>query len=159
MREQAELFSDRVHRALGAPPRPNAHGVYTEPDELLELAIVETRGAKSTRGPRQVRTRVAYVELLDLRDGTGWIGAHGYSLPLGGRSGPLSRSFGWNRDQAMARGATREACLEVCRAALARDVADYESRHRRTALTRRVARWIAAGCPTESPTTEELHHG
>lgn len=157
--EQPELFPDRVHRALGCRPRPNEHGVYTEPDELLELAIIETRGAKSSRGPRQVRTQVAYVELLDLRDGTGWIGAFGYSLPNGGRSGPLTRSFGWDRNLSMAKGATRAECLDDCRAKLAAEIADYVARHKATALTRRVARWIAAGCPTDSPTTEELPNG
>jgi hypothetical protein len=136
--EQPELFSDLVHRALGAPPRPNAHGVYMEPDETLEL--LAPRKLYTQSGRVTVPMAISRIELLYLPC-SGWIGAYSYRLSQGAMSGPLVKH------RPMASGDTRQACLDDARAKLARAVAAYCAHHGKpTTETRRVLRWLAAGC-------------
>lgn len=138
--EQPELFSDLVHRALGAPPRPNPYGVYEEADETLQLVVTRTIGVRSSLGPRAVPHVLAQIELLYLPC-SGWIGAYSYSLSHGCVSGPLVKH------RPAASGDTRQACLDDARAKLARAVATYcAHRGKPTTETRQVMRWLAAGC-------------
>jgi hypothetical protein len=136
--EQPELFSDLVHRALGAPPRPNPYGVYEEADETLEL--LAPRKLHTQRGRVTVSMAIARISLLYLPC-SGWIGAYSYCLSQGGVTGPLVKH------RPMASGDTRQACLDDARAKLARAVAAYCAHHGKpTTETRRVLRWLAAGC-------------
>lgn len=136
-----ELFGEREYRALGTPPRPNAHGVYLDPDETHQCTTPRTNGRRLGYLSDSYDDVLAEIELLEL-PGRFWIGAFGYSFANGGRSGPLTCSFGWKRDQSMARGATRAECLAQCREKLAREVADYVAHHGATKDTRKVARWL-----------------
>ncbi|GEM_PF-2893153 len=74
--DQLDLFTEREHRALGAPPAPNRHGVF-EPDETLTLA-----------SPGRFAMPMAEIELLHV-PAFGWIFATSYHLGDCGSSSPL----------------------------------------------------------------------
>lgn len=74
--DQLDLFTEREHRALGAPPAPNRHGVF-EPDETLTLP-----------GGRGFAMPLAEVELLHV-PAFGWIYSTSYHLGDCGASSPL----------------------------------------------------------------------
>jgi hypothetical protein len=128
---QAELFSDLVHRQLGAPPRANEHGVFEEADEVLSLFDTAKR---SNPWP------MAEIELIQV-PGKGWIGAYAFFFSMGVRSGPL------NLERPMAKAETRLDCLGQCCIKLADWIKDYERHHgKATKQTRRALAWIAKGC-------------
>lgn len=149
--DQPELFSDLVHRQLGAPPRCNEYGVYEEPDEIL--AITTKRALICTSGRERRDVAIAEIELLHL-PGKGWIGSYAYSFSQGGVCGPLSR------DRPMAKGDTRAACLQAAAAKLGRAIEDYVSRRPKPPQdARRALRWLASGCaPTAAAPAPARRH-
>lgn len=74
--DQLDLFTEREHRALGAPPVPNRHGVF-EPDETLTLA-----------SPGRYGMATAEIDLVHV-PAFGWIFATSYHLGDCGASSPL----------------------------------------------------------------------
>lgn len=134
-----ELFGQAELRALGTPPRPNAHGVY-EPDETLQCTTPRSNGRRLGYQADTYDEVLAEIELVELPQF--WVGAFGYSFANGGHTGPLTCSFGWKRNESMARGATRAECLAQCRERLAREVADYVAYHGASKDTRKVAHWL-----------------
>jgi len=97
--DQLQLFTEREHRSLGAPPAPNAHGVYLEPDETLTLPS----GRPGGRG--QHAMPLAEIDLLHV-PAFGWIYSTSYHLGDTGRMSPLMltrMARGDSRDDALAR--------------------------------------------------------
>lgn len=74
--DQLDLFTEREHRALGAPPVPNRHGVF-EPDETLTLA-----------SPGRYGMATAEIDLVHV-PAFGWIFSTSYYLGDCGASSPL----------------------------------------------------------------------
>lgn len=78
--DQLDLFTERECRALGAPPRPNSHGVY-EPDETLELVDAK-------------RGQVVCIDLVHVPT-HGWLYAYHYSLEQCGAG--FAPSLKWSK--------------------------------------------------------------
>lgn len=126
--DQLQLFTEREHRSLGAPPAPNAHGVYLEPDETLTLPSGRTGG----RG--QYAMPLAEIELLHV-PAFGWIYSTAYHLGDCGQSGPLSLARA-------ARGDSRHDALQRAVDELARRMDGYLRQHSDSATRKRQARAV-----------------
>ncbi|MEJ2790128.1 MULTISPECIES: hypothetical protein [unclassified Pseudoxanthomonas] len=136
---QAELFTECEYRALGAPPRPNEHGVF-EPDEVL--ACSATRKQYDVGGAVMRRIPVAEIRLVHIPEG-GWLFAYSYSLSECGSG--FAPSLKW-RDTLRP---TREEAIDAARASMAKSLAG-QGDSSKCKVGRVVTAWLASGC-TQAP--------
>lgn len=106
--DQLDLFTEREHRSLGAPPVPNEHGVF-DADETLTL-----------RG-RNRYLEMARIELVHIPS-FGWIFATAYHLTNGG--GGYRPALKWAK-----RGDSRDHALTLAKMELANNMDSFLQRH------------------------------
>lgn len=136
--DQGDLFGELAYRALGTPPRPNAHGVI-QPDETLAVYRNVLRYGEG--GKSYPRMAIAHIDLVHM-PGAGWLFAWSFSLSQCGRG--FAPSMKW-RDTLRP---TRQEAIDAARAAMAKALADH-GKQARCKLGRIVSAWLAAGCPQE----------
>lgn len=121
--DQLQLFTEREHRSLGAPPVPNENGVYLEPDETLEL-----------QGPHRFLP-MARIELVNLPV-FGWIYATSYTLSDQGAG--YRPALKWAK-----RGDSRGDALAKAKCELLDSMLAYLDRHSDSASAKRQAMTVA----------------
>lgn len=123
--DQLDLFTEREHRSLGAPPVPNACGVF-DADETLEL-----------RGPHRYIAQ-ARIELVHV-PAFGWIYATSYHLTNGGAG--YRPALKWAK-----RGDSRDQALTLAKVELADNMESFLQRHDSggdVRQAREVVAWLA----------------
>lgn len=135
---QRELFGELAYRALGTPPRPNAHGVF-EPDETL--AVYAQRLQVGAGGKSRPRLAIASIDLVHI-PGQGWLFAWHFSLSMCGAG--FAPALKW-RDTLRP---TRQEAIDGAREAMTKSIASHTDQGR-CKLGRVVSAWLAAGCPAE----------
>jgi len=138
--DHPELFSEREFRALGAPPRPNAHDVF-EPDETLAVFAHKLRIGPG--GKSRPLVPVAEIRLVQI-PGKGWLFAWSYSLSQCGCG--FAPSLKW-RDTLRP---TRQEAIDAARADMVKSIASQRETGR-CKLGRLVSNWLASDCGVDPP--------